>query len=784
MKKIHFISFLLLLPFITSAQQQSNTTGQDELADAPWRMKKTDGSGSLMGIPVHIFIKDADGLGSNAELISLDISIKNSTSTTFGSPLIFTSLSQPGFNALFSSKSQTDAALGIQSFDASLAIQSSTNTIGFSSDTCSWPDDCTFTDITQKFWYFTFTIPSDKLIGFEDAIDIKVYFNLNWQTDVTSYLRVFRSDFNFPSLNGWYRGDSHFHSMYTNNSAEFGLPLNASKEAAKAVGLDWLTITDHSCDYDNYGNSMTDNWTREHNEITSLNAADSSLLLIHAEELSVNNSNGEVIHMLCYPPESNPGILPYFGDGDGDLTATSLSIDDILYPLSQLGGFAYAAHPFSGGDKLSSLIGGGNWNVGDTAFPENGETWVGFDQINCNNTSVASDIYSQTPTTFLFKNTIRGGEIWNTRNALTTTDQSMNPWNVEYDSGIDGFVPYALSEPMYHLNRLASNIETTKFLNLKGVREKNANPALQGYRFYYAAGSDAHGSFNYSNTDFVYGVVADIHDNAIGTPSTVLYCPQGMGSNGNHVLHALANGNAVMSDGPLLTMNIDTDVNFSTIEGIVGEEILPDVNEYYQTRLLLNLTTTLEFGTYQSLKIFAGTLDGEHEIQIPVTSFPNTFSFSMSLDSLMNVILSPDSISENEYFYLRGEVITYADYTGFTAIHACAGDTFRCYTNPIWMKRPQNPTGISSHNAIENQIHIFPNPANDVVCIKAEKRSWDNAVLSISDLTGCSVIKNISFHPDEEGNFNFNVENLSSGIYCLSLTSPSSSVTKKLVIQK
>ena len=782
MKKLTLI--LLMLPVILFAQQQSNTTGQDALADAPWRMKKTDGSGNLQGVPVHIFIKDADGLGSNAELISLDISIKNSTSVSFGSPLNFSSYTLNDFNALFSGGSQADAALGIQSFSASLPIPSGTNTIGFASDTCSWPDDCTFTDITQKFWYFTFTIPPDKLVGFEDAIDIKVYFNLNWQTDETAYLRVFRSDDNFPSLNGWYRGDSHFHSMYTNNSAEFGLPLDASKTAAQAVGLDWLTITDHSCDYDNYGSSMTDNWMREHDEITALNAADSSLLLIHAEELSVNNSNGEVIHLLCYPPASIPGSLPYLGDGDGDLTATSLGIDDILYPLSQIGGFAYAAHPFSGGDKLSSLIGGGNWNVGDTAFPANGTAWYGYDQISCNNTGAASDLYSQTPAQYLFKSTIRGGEIWNTRNFLTTTDEMMNPWNVEYSSSVTGFVPYTQNDPMYHRNRFASGFETTQFLNLKGLQEKNANPSLQGYRFYYTAGSDAHGSFNTSNTDFVYAMVASIHDNAIGKPSTVVYCPQGMGIGGSNILQALDNGNAVMSDGPLLTLNIDTDANFSTIEGIVGEEILPDVNEYYQARLLLNLRTTAEFGSYQSLRIVAGTTDGEHEIQIPAISFPNDFSLSMSMDSLMNEILSPDSISENEYFYLRCEVITYADYAGFTAIHACAGDTFHCYTNPIWIKRPQNPTGISSHTILENQIQIFPNPANDVVCIKAEKKSWDNAVLSLSDLTSCSVMKSISFHPDEEGKFYLNVENLSSGVYYLSLTSSSSSVTKKLVIQK
>ena len=207
--------------------------------------------------------------------------------------------------------------------------------------------------------------------------------------------------------------------------------------------------------------------------------------------------------------------------------------------LSYLGQVGATYLIFSGGDKLSSLIGGGSWNVGDSAFPANGTAWYGYDQITCNNTGAASDLYSSTPAQYLFKSTIRGGEIWNTRNFLTTTDEMMNPWNVEYSSSVTGFVPYAPNDPMYHMNRFVSGFETTKFLNIKGLQEKNANAALQGYRFYYTAGSDAHGSFNTSNTDFVYGLVASIHDNAIGKPSTVVYCPQGMGADGSGILHTL-----------------------------------------------------------------------------------------------------------------------------------------------------------------------------------------------------------------------------------------------------
>ena len=42
--------------------KQSNVSGSDIVADAPWRMKKTDALGNINSIPLHIFIKDADSV--------------------------------------------------------------------------------------------------------------------------------------------------------------------------------------------------------------------------------------------------------------------------------------------------------------------------------------------------------------------------------------------------------------------------------------------------------------------------------------------------------------------------------------------------------------------------------------------------------------------------------------------------------------------------------------------------------------------------------------------------
>jgi hypothetical protein len=48
----------------------------------------------------------------------------------------------------------------------------------------------------------------------------------------------------------WFYGDTHYHSAHTNDVWEFGNPVADARRAGMAIGLDWLAITDHSCDLD------------------------------------------------------------------------------------------------------------------------------------------------------------------------------------------------------------------------------------------------------------------------------------------------------------------------------------------------------------------------------------------------------------------------------------------------------------------------------------------------------------------------------------------------------
>ncbi|PLX02381.1 MAG: hypothetical protein C0594_12005, partial [Marinilabiliales bacterium] len=182
--------------------RQCNTIGAELFADAPYRIERYDSLGNANPLPIHVFCHEASGFGSNYEINNIRISIKNSTDSTFGDPISFFAYSDSLFYDLFSDYSVDNTTLNIQEFDLQGAVKDLNYTINFISDGNS-------VDITKDYWYFTFSIPGNLLNNYNNIVDIKVYFDLAWEADIQCYLRVFRSDSPLPSLNNWYRGDTH-----------------------------------------------------------------------------------------------------------------------------------------------------------------------------------------------------------------------------------------------------------------------------------------------------------------------------------------------------------------------------------------------------------------------------------------------------------------------------------------------------------------------------------------------------------------------------------------------
>jgi hypothetical protein len=747
-----------------SQKKQANTVGSELYADAPYRIKKNNDSGHNNGIPIHFYIHDSECIGCNNELLDIQIKIKNANDHSFGSALTFNSYTDSAFNTLLSCRSPYDSYLDKMDFNASGFQKDGTSTIIFTADHSIFYTY--YVDITHRNWYFTLTIPEDKLIGFNDVIDIEVNFSLNLEPDQQKYLRVYRYNDDIPKIQGWYRGDTHYHSFYTQNQAENGLPMEATKLAAKYVGLDWITISDHSCDFDNYGGSMADNWQYFGNEVAAMNSQDSSFMFIRGVEMSIKNSEGKVVHALTYPSPDSPFGLPYLGDGGGDLVTTNVSVVGLLDSLANYGGFAYSAHPFAEKDGLPFLINGGLWNIGDTAFPVNGENFPSGGVVGCNNLAEASDFYSLIQNE-VFKESLIGGQIWNLRNSLSTSDEPDNPWNALYSSA----TPFALIDPNstdHFMNRFNENLDVMDLFWKRSLGIKNQYPSTKNWKFFMSAGSDAHGSFNYSNTDQTMGVYGSVNDNAIGRLSTIAYCPDGMGHNGSNILKSLKKGQTVLSDGPIVTLGISTDGNDQTMEINIGEDtVLTDAN-IATAKLIVNVQTTAEYGNVSNVFLTGFLVDSIYYYNLPVATGIQSFNLKQTLENLFG------QIPNNEYFLIKATLVTLKDYGTLSALYNKTLENFHSFTNPIWIK--QTSTFDIAENIVDFNYSVYPNPASDKLYFDFGNINAKNCIVKIIDITGKAVAS-------KTGKADFiDISGIADGFYIVSVSADGNSVTKKFVV--
>ena len=166
-----------------------------------------------------------------------------------------------------------------------------------------------------------------------------------------------------PKPEGWLAGETHCHSSYTSDSVEFGAAPAVLQKAAKAVGLNFVCITDHSYDLMN------------EKKFQKMKADAALPLLIAGEEVSCGNSKNQNVHLLVF---GNENYIEGHGDGGRRWwnTKPDLSIREAIGKH-----LAYAAHP-----KLQMLLlekillKRGHWSYED--LTENNicgiEFWNGF----------------------------------------------------------------------------------------------------------------------------------------------------------------------------------------------------------------------------------------------------------------------------------------------------------------------------------------------------------------------------------------------------------------------
>ena len=762
-------------------QKQVNTLFSEFYVDAPWRMKKTDEQGNLQSIPLHFFLHDADEVvGSSPQIDYINIQLKSASSSSWQNVLTYNNIADNDFRNLFSCTSSLDALLDVQDFDINSFSASSSYSIDFDIETGFFGGD--YVSVDADYFYFTFNIPAANLVGLENVMDIRVLvaYDNTLFTNEEFGMRIFRSNDALPAQQGWYRGDTHLHSMYTQNDAELGLPLCATKEAAKLIGLDWITSTDHTSDYDNYGDgNVLNNWERIQNEVEQWNADDPSMIYIAGQEVALNNSNNKLVHMLAYPSYDDPFSLPFIGDGDGDLSSTSVSIDDALANIFSVDGFAYASHPFATEDKLPVIpVDGGIWNLGDAGFPTNGADFPATGgSIIANDLGLFSDVLSA-ESGKLIKDALVGGQIWNCRvnlNVSGTSGNEVDGWDVMANSTAMSQTDTASMS--YHLKKFRQGQEIVNHINKLGLVMKNSDDSFQNWKMYFSGGSDAHGSFNFSNTGNFAGF-GGVDDNAVGKINTLVYCPEGTGENGKNILKGLRNGNITMSDGPVLTAGISSNGDNAVNELIMGQDGVIDVfniDDYY---LNLNYSSTQEFGEVTYLMLALGTQDQEYVSYLPIDSLMGSHRVSYQLSELLDAFLGPGNFTLDHYMYVRAELQTFKDYSGLSTIYRTDFGYYHSISNPIWFK-------VAELDEVEDgvfNLSVYPNPATAGFELLVQHAGSNPITINIYNAVGQLVSSNV-FQVNNSKVLVYSTEylHLAKGIYTIRATSADDLVSAKFI---
>jgi hypothetical protein len=597
--RLFLVSFIIITSCQTLyAQDYAATSNKDFLADAPWRVKSLDAK-----IPLILTIKDADQNDCIVDTFQIWIYDKINNRDSLIHRIIYGGLT-------------VNSKRWEEFWEVSV------------NDLRSSPYNLTISDND--------TLKFNLRLSFRDNI-LSEYF--------TQYLRVVIGTSGFPAFANWYSGDSHFHSEFTDNAYEFGSSIKATSKAGSAMGLDWLTVTDHSCDFPAVGvgfPALLDS-------INKYNLS-SSCMMVRGQEVTIDNNNtnnlvDDKIHLLVYNqnlfirgPEN---YFTFTNDNSGNLTYLNSALTQNVNAIS------YAAHPL---DEMLNVAGSLIGNL--LAWSDNN--------------------YSDALT---HRDNFKGLEFWNTKELFTKdiTSTLINPFPFNQNSTNKTYTYKS------HLT-----LAESKWIQLL----MNDLPSFNSTKKLFAlGGSDAHGDLNYqvySSTNLV------ACDNAIAKVRTLAYLPNGKTL--DNLLSALKNGNTVVSDGPVIVFDMDMngdgiiDPAFG-IDAHIGDDKVCNYTsiDSNNIKIFLKWNNTDEFGGNIKkfvLHIITNSTTQEYSLN-------GHFGINESKSGSAWISLK-DLASEFNFNY------TLDAYSLFKFVAYTQDSLYRCYTNPVWLKI-ESPTGINIH---------------------------------------------------------------------------------------
>jgi len=219
-----------------------------------------------------------------------------------------------------------------------------------------------------------FSVNQSQLTKVNSRVSISMVFynNISILGNGEGPLNIYISAEDLPKYGNWYCGDTHYHSEYTNNAVEFGGHIEATDKSARAIGLNWLTVTDHSFDLD------PTKWSNLQIDCSGLNTNNFKCLV--GEEISclisgrippINAYN----HYLAYNLDA---VIS--GAEMEDNIGVTFTCTEITSQVNQ-NGFGYIAHPMSGHDDPFGDPFRDPWQ--DYSLNFTGlEIWNGEDNIN------------------------------------------------------------------------------------------------------------------------------------------------------------------------------------------------------------------------------------------------------------------------------------------------------------------------------------------------------------------------------------------------------------------
>ncbi len=176
---------------------------------------------------------------------------------------------------------------------------------------------------------------------------------------------------------------------------------------------------------------------------------------------------------------------------------------------------------------------------------------------------------------------------------------------------------------------------------------------LNGRRnVFIAGGSDAHGDFSHHTGGFQVPIIKN--DNAFGKVRTYIYAET---FDNEGILNALRNGHSIMTDGPVIAFTINDE--------IIGGKTTVCANSDFDVSF--EGASTLEFGPEIDYDIYVGIIgeaenlvDGGYLYANPPRTTKRTLNTGTDCD--------------NKNCYVR-----------INASSSVNGETYRAYTNPIWV---------------------------------------------------------------------------------------------------